>query len=141
MQKSHIAILGALLLMPVMAKAELAKLTVTVRGLVPATGTVEISVFNSAESFLHKPVLQKSEPVDGKGEITAEFSGMVEGDYAVVAVHDENDNGVLDTGFLGFGGESFGYSNDAFSWLGRPSFDAARFAVGAKDQDIVIVLD
>ncbi len=132
MQKSYILILGALLLTPLMAEAELAKLTVTVRGLDPATGTVEISVFNSAESFLSKPFLQKSEPVDGRDEITAEFSGMVEGDYAVVAVHDENDNGVLDTGFLGFGGESFGYSNDAFSWLGRPDFDAARFAIATR---------
>jgi len=141
MKKSYIVILGALLLMPLLAEAELAKLTVTIRGLVPATGTVEISVFNSAESFLHKPVLQKSEPVDGKGEITAEFFGMVEGNYAVVAVHDENDNGALDTGFLGFGGESYGYSNDAFSWLGRPGFDAARFAIGAEDVEIFIDLD
>ena len=141
MQKSYIAILGALLLAPLLAEAELAKLTVTVRGLAPATGTVEISVFNSSESFLHQPVLQQTAPVDGKDEITAEFFGMAEGDYAVVAVHDENDNGALDTGFLGFGGESFGYSNDAFSWLGRPGFDAARFAIGTEDVEILIDLD
>jgi len=141
MRSRHVAILGTLMLMPVLAQAQLAKLTVTIRGLEPATGKLEVSLFNSAESFLKKPLLQNSEPVDGNEEITTEFVGLVEGDYAVVVVHDENDNGVLDTGFLGFGGESYGYSNNAFSWLGRPSFNAARFTVGSEDQKIVIDLD
>jgi len=140
MRSRHVAILGTLILMPVMAQAQLAKLSVTIRGLEPATGKLEVSLFNSAESFLKKPLLQNSEPVDGNEE-TTEFVGLVEGEYAVVVVHDENDNGVLDTGFLGFGGESYGYSNNAFSWLGRPSFNAARFTVGAEDQEIVIDLD
>jgi uncharacterized protein (DUF2141 family) len=49
----------------------------------------------------------------------------------VVVVHDENGNGKLDTGFLGFGSESYAYSNDAHPLFGRPSFDEAKFAVDA----------
>jgi len=141
MRTARILILGMLMLTPFMAEAQLAKLTVTVRGLDPATGTVEISLFNSAESFMKEPFLQKSQKVDGKEEVTVEFAGLIDGDYAVVVVHDENDNGVLDTGFLGFGGESYGFSNDASSWLGRPSFEAARFTVGTEDLEIQIDLD
>ncbi len=141
MKRSCIAMLATLMLMPLLAEAQLTRLTVTVHGLAPATGTLEVSLFNSAETFMHKPFLQKSKPVAGKEEITVEFAGLLQGEYAVVAVHDENGNGVLDTGFLGFGGESFGYSNDATAWLGRPDFATARFTVGTDDVEIVIHLD
>jgi uncharacterized protein (DUF2141 family) len=141
MRKSCIALLSTVLLMPLLAEAQLAHLTVTVRGLKPATGTLEVSVFNSAESFLKKPVVQRSKKVDGKAELAVKFAGLSNGDYAVVVVHDANGNGVLDTGFLGFGGEHYGYSNDASSWWGRPSFNQARFTIGTEDKDIVINLD
>ncbi len=141
MRKSTIAMIAALMLMPMLAEARLAHLTVTVHGLDPATGTVEVSLFNSAESFMKKPLVQKSSPVDGQAELTFEIPAMLEGDYAVVVVHDENGNGLLDTGFFGFGGESYGFSNNASHWLGRPSFEETRFTMGTEDQEIVIDLD
>jgi len=141
MRRSCLALSGFLMLMPVLVEAQSARLTVTVRGLVPATGTVEVSLFNSAESFFKKPLLQRSEPVNGNEEISVKFAGLPGGDYAIVVVHDQNGNGAFDTGFLGFGGESFGYSNHATSWFGRPNFDAARFTVGAEDLEIVIDLN
>ena len=141
MNQRLLTLAALLLLAPAISQAQLATLTVTVRGLVPATGAVEVSVFNSPETFMKEPSVQQSAKVDGKEELEFRFSGMLEGKYAVVVVHDENDNGALDTGFLGFGGESFGYSNDAFSWFGRPGFDAASFSIGTEDADIVITLD
>lgn len=141
MKRSCMVMLASLMLMPLLAQAQLARLTVTVHGLVPATGTLEVSLFNSAETFMHKPFLQRSEPVAGKEEITVAFAGLLAGEYAVVVVHDENGNGALDTGFLGFGGESFGYSNDAATWRGRPDFEAARFTLGADDLEVAIHLD
>ena len=140
MRKICVALLGTLMLVPLLAEAQLPHLTVTVRGLKPTTGTIEVSVFNSADGFLKKPVVQKSKPVDGQAEIAVKFAGLSNGDYAVVVVHDANGNGVLDTGFLGFGGEQYGYSNDASSWLGRPSFNQARITIGEEDKEIVINL-
>lgn len=130
-----------LLMLPLLAEAQLATLTVTVRGLGPASGAVEVSVFNSSDSFMITPLLQKNESAEGKEELVFEFSGLLDGQYALVVVHDENGNGVLDTGFLGFGGESYGYSNNPATLLGRPSFEAASFTVGADDLDIDITLD
>ncbi len=141
MKRSCMVMFASLMLMPLLAQAQLYRLTVTVHDLVPATGTLEVSLFNSAETFMHQPFLQRSEPVAGKEQITVEFAGLLEGEYAVVAVHDENGNGALDTGFLGFGGENFAYSNDAATWLGRPNFEAARFTLGADDLAIEIHLD
>ena len=141
MKKSCLIVLTALMLMPVLAQARLAQLTVTVRGLAATSGTIEVSIFNSAEKFLKKPFVQKSKPVDGKEEVVFVFAGLAEGEYAIAAVHDENGNGILDNGFLGFGGEHYGFSNDATAWLGRPSYEAAAFKFGAEDMQIVISLD
>lgn len=136
---SCLLLLGALLAPA--AEAQLARLEVTVHGLEPATGTVEVSLFNSATTFLKKPFLQKAAAVDGAEKLTFEFVGLLDGEYALVVVHDENDNKVLDNGFLGFGGEGIGYSNDAVPWLlGRPSFDAARFTIGEEDMAITVTL-
>ena len=132
---------AVLLLLPMLAEAQLALLTVKVDGLEPATGAVEVSLFNSADSFMKTPFLQQSKPVDGNEDIAIEFAGLLDGDYAIVVVHDENDNGVLDTGFLGLGGESYGYSNNASTWLGRPKFEAARFTIGVDDLEMAINLD
>jgi uncharacterized protein (DUF2141 family) len=106
----------------------------------PATGTLEISLFASAELFLKEPFLQTSGPVNEDGTYLARFGKLPPGEYAVVVVHDENDNGQLDTGFLGFGGESYAYSNDAKPLFGRPGFDEAKFAVTA-DTRIEITLE
>lgn len=106
----------------------------------PPTGTLEISLFNSAETFLKEPYLQTSGPIKDDGTYLALFGKVPPGEYAVVVVHDENDNGKLDTGFLGFGGESYAYSNDADPLFGRPGFDEVKFAVTA-DTRVDVSLD
>lgn len=135
---SCLLILGVLL--SPTAAAQLAQLEVTVHGLQPATGTVEVTLFNSAATFLKKPFLQKAAAVEGADELTFRFVGLLDGEYALVVVHDENGNKVLDSGFLGFGSEGIGYSNDAAPWLGRPSFDDARFTIGEEDLAITVNL-
>ena len=141
MKSFPFALLAILFFLPAPVHAQLAKLTVVVSGLEPSTGTVEVSVFNSAETFMQKPLLQSSKKADGRSESTVEFAGLLEGSYAVVVVHDANGNGVLDSGFLGMGGEHYAYSNDASSWLGRPGFEAASFSVGKEDVEILIGLE
>lgn len=141
MKNSRFALFAILFFLPALAHAQLARLTVVVSGIEPSTGTVEVSVFNSAETFMQKPLLQGSRKVVGRSEATFEFAGLMEGSYAVVVVHDANDNGVLDSGFFGFGGELYAYSNDASSWLGRPNFAAASFEVAKQDVDILIGLE
>jgi len=106
----------------------------------PPTGTLEISLFANEDQFLKEPYLQTSGPVNENGTYLARFGKLPPGEYAVVVVHDENDNGKLDTGFLGFGGESYAYSNDARPLFGRPGFDEVKFAVTA-DTRIEITLE
>lgn len=125
---------------PDIALAQLATVTVHIAGARPASGTAEISLFNSAESFMQEPFLQMSEPVSAEGEATAEFAGVPSGAYAIVVVHDENDNGKLDAGFFGIGGESYAWFKDAHPLFGWPDFENVKFEVSA-DMEIEIRLD
>ena len=129
------------LLLPGIAHAQLAALTIRVQGLEPTTGSVEVSLFNAEDTFMKKPMVQQSKEVNGNAELVFEFAGVLEGQYAAVAVHDENANGVLDNGFLGIGGEGYGFSNDSGPWLGHPSFDAASFEVGKENLEITFQVD
>jgi uncharacterized protein (DUF2141 family) len=124
----------AILLNPVTALAqtdppvvfvEITSLAVSIKNLSPPTGTVEVTLFNSAETFMKEPYRQQSGKSNEKGEFITEFTDLTSGEYAVVVVHDANDNGKLDTGFLGFGGESYRFSNNASSWFGRPDYEDA----------------
>lgn len=122
------------------ASAELSSLKVAVTNTVDSTGTVEVTLFNSKESFLKIAFLQRRGNVSEDGTFTAEFHGLPEGEYAVVVVHDENDNRRYDAGFLGFGRERLGYSNNARSLLGRPGYDDAKLTLGAGHTEIEIRL-
>ena len=59
------------------------------------------------------------------------------GRYAAIVIHDEDDNGRLDTNPMGVPGEGYGVSNDARGFLSAPSFEPAAIAVG--DADIATV--
>lgn len=128
-RKNLLAACAASLAIPVSALAELPTITVRVSHPGVLGGTVEVSLFNSAETFMKKPFLQSSGPIANDGEFTATFAAVPEGDYAVVVVHDENNNATLDRGFLGFGGESYAFSNGASPLFGWPDFKDVEFRV------------
>ena len=129
------------LLSPVLALADLPSVRVVVSGLSPATGTVEVSLFDSAESFMVEPHLQQSGTAGEDGSFETEFVSLPDGEYAVVVVHDANDNGKLDRGFLGFGGEGYGFSNNAQSWFGWPDFEDVKIMVDQPATLVEINLD
>jgi uncharacterized protein (DUF2141 family) len=129
------------LLIPATSWAELPSITVKVINLPTTTGTVEVSLFDSADSFMVEPYLQQSGTVNEDGTFETRFLALPEGEYAVVVVHDANDNQQLDTGFLGLTGEAFGYSNNVHPLFGRPSFDDVKVPFGQEDLVLEIDLD
>ena len=66
------------------------------------------------------------------------FEDLKKGFYAIAVFHDENDNGKLDTNFLGIPIEGAGASNGAQGWLLPPKFDDARFEFTGGEHDIKI---
>ncbi len=74
-------------------------------------------------------------------EVIVEIDSLSFGEYAVKVFHDKNRNGELDTDFLGIPKEDYGYSNNARSWFGPPSWDKAKFLLNLKEMKIEIKVD
>lgn len=144
--KKLLSTLLALCLFPAMSQAELLKLTVHITGIDPAAGNLEISLFDSEENFLKKPWSQKSGKISEDGTSTVSFSALPAGEFAVVVVHDANGNNKLDNGFLGFGAESYAYSENPenLRWyrflFGKPGFEETVFEM-TESMELTIALD
>lgn len=69
-----------------------------------------------------------------RGEQSTVFTQLPPGRYALIVIHDENDNGLLDENFLGLPMEGYGFGNNAQGFLGAPSFDAA--AINVENADV-----
>ena len=90
-------------------------------------GQVSIAVFSSPDAWSHRanPVWAESRPVEG-GTLRVSRE-LPPGDYAVMAYHDLNSNGRLDTLPVGLPTEPYGFSNNSRGMFGPPSWRAASF--------------
>lgn len=64
------------------------------------------------------------------GKSTLILKDVAYGEYSITVVHDENNNGVLDTNFLGMPKEGVGVSNNAKGFFGPPSYEDSKFQLG-----------
>lgn len=79
-----------------------------------------------ADGWLEKPVATVKSKLRSR-RANCVFANVKSGTYAIVAFHDENDNGDIDKNFLGIPTESWCTSRNAKAFLGPPSFGAAKF--------------
>lgn len=112
---------------PCMAEEGTLTLTVKVKGALPNTGQIFLSLFASEDDYLKEPLKYKEIEVDDSGEVHWSFKDLQAGTYAVSAIYDKNGNGKLDTGFLKIPKEPIGMSNDAKGTFGPPSFKKTSF--------------
>jgi uncharacterized protein (DUF2141 family) len=128
-------------------------LKVTVTGIRSASGSVMIGLYDSAEGFgvAIKHATEAGLLTDrgrlvgaalraAPGAQSIIFTQLPPGRYAVIAFHDENDNGRLDESTWGVPTEGYGFSNDAQGFLAAPSFKAAGLTLDAGNRAITISL-
>jgi len=115
-----------------------ATLRITVENLKNDKGQVVIAIFASKEDYLKKPVGEAAVRIRANLTAETEFADLPAGDYAVAVYHDKNGNGDLDT-FFRVPREDYGFSNDARSPFGPPSFAAAAVALG-DGEDVHITI-
>jgi uncharacterized protein (DUF2141 family) len=123
----------ALLLLPLATTAATAAdLTVTIKDVRSANGSVLIVAYD--EGSFGKPELAKARQKANAnaGEVTFVFHNLPAGKYAASAFHDENGNGQLDRNSLGVPTEGYGFSNDAQGTAGPPKFAQAAFEFDGK---------
>jgi uncharacterized protein (DUF2141 family) len=118
--------IGAAAMLVLCASTALAaELDLRVTGLRGDAGKVFFGVFNAADGFLddERRFARAVVPVvDGTARVALT---LPPGRYAITAFHDANDNGALDTNFLGIPTEPYGFSRGVRPMLSAPSFESA----------------
>ncbi len=119
---------------------ELVTLTVEADGFATAQGHALARLYRPGMAVTGEPALTISAPIVA-GRAHFEFPPALPGAYAVVVVHDRNDNGRIDH-TLGFPSEPLGFSNGFTLSLfsGLPTFEKLRFELsdGSPPQRVTV---
>jgi uncharacterized protein (DUF2141 family) len=107
-------------------QAQNQNLVVTVKNVQSDKGKIGVAVYNEEGEFMKKHWKVMS-VVARTGDVQVVFENIPAGVYAISVMHDENENGELDSNFMGMPKEGFGFSNDAMGMFGPPSFEKAKF--------------
>ncbi len=105
-------------------------------------GQLRLSVFDQADGFPdngQKAIKILSVPAK-KGTVEVVVDKLPAGEYAIALLHDENENGTLDTNVLGYPKEGYGASNNQLPTFRAPSFSEAVFQVPAAAQGLEIFI-
>lgn len=122
----------------IMGEPETCDLKVSVSNIESDQGRIVVAIFDNEEDFLKRDFTSISISVDSSDYII--FKGIPKGQYAVSIFHDENENGELDTNWMGVPTEKFGFSNKAFKTFGPPSYKEALFDLSEPNKEIKISL-
>jgi uncharacterized protein (DUF2141 family) len=103
-------------------------------------GEVRAALYNSEDGF---PALPKkaykiaaAKIKNKKAELR--FENLPFGVYALGLFHDENSNGKMDLNWMGIPTEGYGISNNVRGIFGPPTFEEAKFNVGARTTRMTI---
>ena len=122
--------------------ASCADLTITIKNVRSAAGTIFVAVYDSDGTFLnleHARAQMKAQAL--KGEVVFTVHDLATGTYAISAYHDENNNGKLDRNWLHIPTEGYGFSNDVRGATGPPKFTLAAFGLrGDANQSVCLSL-
>ncbi len=129
-------LLAALLASAAVALAqESGNVRLEVAGLQGASGDIYISVYDSSDKWLGDEVVLTRKVVIAEaleGDLVRSELNLPAGNYAFSVFYDANNNGKLDTNFIGIPKEPVALSNNARPKFGPPKYKDAVFAVGAE---------
>ena len=137
----------------VAVQAQAGDLGITIHPVRSDTGSLMIGLYDTGEGFraavansTEAGLLNDRSRVAGialragSGPQTIVINGLRPGRYAVIAFHDENDDGKLGQSAWGVPTEGYGFSNNARGFLSAPSFASAAFEVGELGAATAITL-
>lgn len=111
-------------------------ITVTIDNVKNDKGKILLSLHTS-ETFMKGKGIKDVETEIKDGKISVTFENVLPGDYAIMALHDENGNKKMDFRENGMPLESYGASNNVMAF-GPPSYDDAKFKAENKDLELGI---
>lgn len=93
-------------------------------------GSSIICLYNSAGEFTDKGTPVQCTTVTITNKITRTFfENLPPGQYAVLVIHDANNNRKFDTNFLGIPKEGYGASGNKLPFAAAPKFEENKFTV------------
>jgi len=101
-------------------------ITVNVEGLSNSKGKIMMGLYSSEKEFLKSSYMDVITTINEK-KSSVTFNNVPQGIYAISFIHDENDNGKMDTNFMGIPKEDYGCSNNARGFMGPPKWKDAKF--------------
>ena len=126
-------------------RAAAGEVEIRVTGIGAPDGTLLVAIYDAADHWLST---RKDEPpfrdaiyvVNGQREAVIVVHELPPGVYAVSVFHDLNANKELDTNFIGYPREPFGFSAP-MGKFGPPSFEEASFRLGEGVHRLLIELN
>jgi len=124
-------------------KGQTYSLTVEVKDLQNSKGVLQFALYNKDgtipdEHYKKCCKILKEKIQDGSSKVT--FSNLPQGRYAVNILHDENENGEIDKGFI-LPIEGIGFSNyNSIGLTNRPNFSKASFELSSDKKIVVKVI-
>jgi uncharacterized protein (DUF2141 family) len=130
--------LAVSLLMAIAAKSQSINIVVSLTNVSSNNGMIKVYFFTDADAFPTK-INQAVKVVTvkaTKGIMQIPVEGLASGSYAVAVHHDENNDGKINTNFIGIPKEPMGASNGAVGKMGPPKFKDAVMAI-KKNGEVV----
>ena len=91
-------------------------------------GVVQVALCDPAGFASHEGCIRREVAAD-RAVVRVVFSGLAPGEYGIKVFHDVNDNGELDTNWMGIPKEPYAFGNDAMGTFGPPGFDQSKVVV------------
>ncbi|MGB5420304.1 DUF2141 domain-containing protein [Algibacter sp.] len=115
----------------------LRNITVTIENIVNNNGHVILGL-HTENTFMKGEAITSAVSQIVHGKITVTFENVDSGTYAIMALHDQNDNKRMDFQDNGMPKESYGMSNNPINY-GPPQFTSAKFDLIDEDLDLKII--
>jgi len=109
---------------------------VTIENVLSDGGTI-LGGLHTADTFMKGMGVLNAMESAVTGEVTLTFENVEPGTYAIMVMHDANDNKQMDMEPTGMPKESYGTSGE-MNMYGPPSFESSKFEVTDEDQEIKI---
>jgi uncharacterized protein (DUF2141 family) len=121
------------------APAGAADLTIHVDDVKAAGGTIQVALYNSADTFMKTVAGLGKTAATGQAN-TVVIKDVPPGEYAFALFHDANSNEKLDKNMFGIPTEDYAFSNNALGKMGPPTYDSARFTLPATGATLRVSL-
>jgi uncharacterized protein (DUF2141 family) len=143
-------IIAAALLVPLVAYGEDATpvpgaLEIKITNIENGSGTIYIAVLDSADGWLKsdsesKPFRDATQTVSSTDDLLVSIGDLPPGKYAISLFHDLDGDAEMDTNFVGFPKEPFGFSAP-MGRFGPPKFDEAAIEFSGENTSVEITLN